>query len=209
MLDLSKKIIEDWNNARFDNMLASFTSELTLDDNIWIENIVSLYNTNIDRILLIDIEPIKDILIRNKKTVGNINKLNSSWLIYFDHKLADKHSVDLSILSRIIQNCKISDTKCPGREYNKIKYYFNGKEFIFKQELSFSKNIMDMILDGKNIDTITFYHNIIPFSPESQNKIKKSILECRKTITFIENNYNYTIILNNIIKKDDIKLIIK
>jgi hypothetical protein len=209
MLPYSTKMHKDWDKSRFDNMLASFTPELTLDDNIWIENIISLYKNKIDTILLIDIEPIKDILIRNKKTVGNINKSSSSWLIYFDHKLADHHSVDLSILSRIIKNCKIGDTKCPEREYSKIKYYFNEKEFIFKSELSFSKNIMDIILNGKKIDTAIFYRNKIPFLPETQNKIKKGIQECKETITFIENNYNYTIKLTNNINKDDVKLIIK
>jgi hypothetical protein len=147
----SNKIAKEWTDENFDNLLNSIDGGITLEDNIWIKNIATYYRNELYNILMIDIEPIKDILIRNKKSVGNIVGNNSSWLIYFDHKLADGHSVDLAILSRIIKNCKSGDHFCPDREYKKIKYTYDGKPFIFNQDLSFSKNIMYMISNMDNI----------------------------------------------------------
>lgn len=205
----SIKIGKEWTDENFENLLNSINGEIILEDNIWIENITTYYKSDLYNILMIDIEPIKDILIRNKKSVGNIVGNNSSWLIYFDHKLADRHSVDLAILSRIIKNCKDGDINCPDREYKKIQYNFNSIPFVFKSNLSFSKNIMDMILHGMNPRTITFYYNDTAFLPESQRIILEGIEECKHIITFEENKNKYKIVLTNQMKNGTYKLIAK
>lgn len=205
----SPKNIKEWDNEKFDNLLSSIKGELTIEDNIWIENIIDFYKDNLENILMLDIEPIKDILIRNKKSVGNESGQTNMWLIYFDHKLADNVSVNLGILSHIITNCKDGDVYCPGREYKKIQYNFNGKRFEFKSRLSFSKNIMDMILHGIDPRTITFYYNETPFSSQSQRIIREGIEECKHIITFEDGINKYNIVLTNQMKDGAYKLIAK
>jgi hypothetical protein len=84
-------------------------------------------------ILLIDIEPIKDILIKNNKSVKKSNDIlkksdSKNWLIYFDFKIGDRHSAERYIIKNILE-------KEPDREYEKIIYLFNGKKIIFGNSL--------------------------------------------------------------------------
>jgi hypothetical protein len=104
-----------------------------------------------NNIYLIDILPTVDILIKNNSMVRettdivkneSIEKFGEKYLIYFDHKFADKHSINQKIIFPIIGICNYFDgINIYPSGYNKIIYKLNGKPIIFDQ----TKTLLELL----------------------------------------------------------------
>lgn len=135
----SKLQKNEWDNALYDTLKL-----INLDIKSDIE---------FSKIYLIDIEPIKNILINNyvSDTLDILNKpenlsIKSSKnygernLIYFDHKFADGSSINQYIVYPIIENCdypKLNRVECPPAGYRNINYKLNDIKIEFDETKTF------------------------------------------------------------------------
>jgi hypothetical protein len=122
----------EWNTAFY---TALGDIELNIESNIEFRNIY-----------LIDLNSIKDILVKNNNYVSktadfnNNPKFGERNLIYFDHKFADNYSINQIVIPPIIENCnypRINSEVCPPAGYRNIIYQLNGKNIKFNETKTF------------------------------------------------------------------------
>lgn len=112
------------------------------------EDIISLLGIfTIDKLYLIDILPIIDILIKNNNMVKHTDDIvknrtttffGNHYLVYFDHKLADYLSINLKIIPPIIGNCNYPiDKSCPPAGYRDIIYKLNNIQIVYDNNKTF------------------------------------------------------------------------
>ena len=131
---------DNYNRLKSKNQRSQFIENLNklilseLENNINYK--ITIYK-DVGDIILLDILSILDILIRNKSNVYNTrditidkDKFGSKWLIYFDHKLADGHSANLTIIPELL-------SVIPDREYDKITY-----KIMIPHQIDFTKKTL-------------------------------------------------------------------